>query len=193
MTSPTLEAIIEDRRIILEDILPLFAEGTREQMIAAAEALAKQEDSKYMAMMQKLEEQCDRYEKKVGGEFIRPYGLTAKDPRELRRYFIVRGYINPIAAGDERLKRMAAKRIATMKSEEYASAIQALRNANEHPRDGEEARTLLEEEGLRFIPIAYQKPQEGVYNRGSVTVYNNPDAVRQRQREREEAFALLYY
>lgn len=188
----SLENIVEDHRTILRDILPLFAEGTPEQMARAVDMLVQQEDWKYRMMMQELERQCDKYMPKVGETYLREYGLTAKDPTEARRYFIVLNYIKTIAEGNDCSRSLAAKRIATMEPREYAYAIQVLRSAKEHPNRGEEAKKLLWKVGeLGFIPVQQQAPQGGTYGRER-DVYNPATATRARE-GRNFAFATLHY
>src|SRR3989338_2897161 len=114
----SLDDIVAARRLILEDILSLWAEGTKEQRTTAVDAFTKLEESKYRAMIQTLERQCDKYEKIVGKEFLEQYGLAPKDPAQLRRYFIVLEYIKPISEGSERRRSQAAQAIAMMSSGE---------------------------------------------------------------------------
>ena len=186
-----LDDIVADRKPILEDIISFLAERTKEQKAAAVDALTKQEEPKYRAMLQTLERQCDRYEKVVGAEFIEPYGLKPTDPAQLRRYFIVLGYIRPISDGNECSRSLVAKRIATMKPEEYSYAIQALKSANEHSEGGDEARSLLREcGGLRFIPIPRQAPQPRRYEESKIY---DPKAAERAREGREFAFAALHY
>ncbi|MBI5002882.1 hypothetical protein HZC31_05825 [Candidatus Woesearchaeota archaeon] len=187
----SLNDIVANRKLILEDILSLWAEGTNEQKAAAIDGFAKLEKPKYRAMMETLERQCDKYEKVVGKEFLEPYELPPKDPTQLRRYFIVLNYIRQISDGNDASRSLVAKRIATMKPEEYSYAIQALKSANEHPNGGDEARELLWDTGrLGFIPVQSAGQQARVYEERRSY---DPAAAERARRGREEAFNLLHY
>ncbi len=187
----SLDDIVGDRKPILEDIISLWAEGTEEQKAIAIDALAQLEETKYRTMMETLKKQCDKYEKTVGKEFIEPYGLTAKNPTQLRRYFIVLEYIRPISDGNDGSRSLAAQRIAIMDPKEYSYAIQALRDANQHPNGSEEVKRLLwEGGGLGFKPVQQQAPQGRRYDGNRV---HDPIAAGRAREGREYAFAALHY
>ncbi len=186
-----LDDIVADRKPILEDIISLLAEGTDQQKAAAVEALARQEEPKYSAMMQTLQRQCDRYERVVGAEFLKPYGLAPRDPTQLRRYFIVLEYIRPISDGNDGSRSLAAQRIATMGPEDYSSAIQTLRDAAQRPTGNEGITKLLwTQGGLVFKPVQQTRQHE---RRPRADEVYDPKAAERARQGREFAFAALHY